>query len=665
MPANSLSRRGACLGSPAVFGLCMALAAENGWAGDEPSENTYFEELPVVLSASRLPQTLADTPGAVTVINRELIRATGYRDIPRLLRLVPGFVVAQQDGHSALVTYHGLGSDLPNRMQVLIDGRSVYSPYFVGGVDWNALPITMDEVERIEVLRGSNSATYGSNAFLGVVNIVTRHSAEDRGDEAWAAAGSPRLGEAGFRHGGQIGNLSFRVNGQASGDRGFDKLHDGQINQTITFRADYQRLADEALTLWGGLRHERRGVGFSGTPANSNGERDNIGTSGFVHLRWQRQLGAGSEVSVGYYRNIDQMRDEWSAYLPPLFPVVPVDYDRRSIRDDAYLQHIYTVSTRLRMVWGAEIRQDRLESARLFYFSHVESAGLFRLYSNIEWRPYDALTVNAGAMVERYTGKSANLAPRAFANWHLAPDHTLRLGVSRAYRAPSLYEERGDLRFYSADTLLQQRFVSSGILLPERIDATEIGYVGRIAHSSTFLDVRLYRERIADFIDWRVLESALVPAPLVTPDTMQFFNAGGLEIHGLDAQLRAQPSPRMQLILSVAHTVIDATQRYFAHSAPRNSWSLTWLQNYPGNLSSTATLYRVDPYTFSVGTPPVARYTSYDLRLSHKTLLFGRPAEIAAVLLDCGAPHNEYAYDGQPIAGIVSHQAYVTMRIEF
>ncbi|TAK41787.1 MAG: Plug domain-containing protein, partial [Betaproteobacteria bacterium] len=140
-----------------LWGLLALAAASQGWA-QPVTEKSFFEELPVVLSASRIPQSLAATPGAVTVLDRAFIRATGYRDIPSLLKLVPGFQAVSERGGQTHVTYHGFGNAYPNRMQVLIDGRSVYSPSFYGGVDWFLVPVTIDEIERIEVLRGSNSA---------------------------------------------------------------------------------------------------------------------------------------------------------------------------------------------------------------------------------------------------------------------------------------------------------------------------------------------------------------------------------------------------------------------------------------------------------------------------------------------------------------------------
>jgi iron complex outermembrane receptor protein len=116
----------------------------------------------------------SDAPGAVSIIDRAMISASGARNIHELFRLVPGFQVGMHTGNQPLVGYHGLSDEAPRRMLVQVDGRSVYSPYFIAGVEWNQIGVDIDDIERIEVFRGSNSATYGSNAFLGVANIITR-----------------------------------------------------------------------------------------------------------------------------------------------------------------------------------------------------------------------------------------------------------------------------------------------------------------------------------------------------------------------------------------------------------------------------------------------------------------------------------------------------------
>jgi iron complex outermembrane recepter protein len=159
-----------------------------------PSEAAFLGELPMVLSASRLSQPLSEAPGAMTVIDRDMIRLSGARTVADLMRLVPGMQVGSRSGYYPLATYHGLSDDTPRRMLVRIDGRSTYAPYLISGTEWHTITVDLEDIERIEVFRGTNASAYGSQAFMGVVNIVTR-----------AATDSPRLrarinqGENGIR----------------------------------------------------------------------------------------------------------------------------------------------------------------------------------------------------------------------------------------------------------------------------------------------------------------------------------------------------------------------------------------------------------------------------------------------------------------------------------
>ena len=147
----------------------------------ESDENIYAE-LPIVLSASRLRQPASEAPMAVSTIDRDMIEASGARTIPDVLRLVPGMVVGNSDNEfgdepKIVVAYHGHTDQFSRQMQVLIDGRSIYEP-MSGGVNWNMLPINIEDIQRIEVTRGPNASSYGSNSFLAVINIITRHAAE-------------------------------------------------------------------------------------------------------------------------------------------------------------------------------------------------------------------------------------------------------------------------------------------------------------------------------------------------------------------------------------------------------------------------------------------------------------------------------------------------------
>lgn len=136
--------------------------------------------LPEVLTATRLKQSPAAVPGSMTVLDNELIRASGARDISELLRLVPGMMVGAISGNQATVNYHGTNASEARRMQVLIDGRSVYRAG-LATVDWSDIPVAMEDIERIEVFRGPNTVSYGANALMAVVNIITRAPANSHG----------------------------------------------------------------------------------------------------------------------------------------------------------------------------------------------------------------------------------------------------------------------------------------------------------------------------------------------------------------------------------------------------------------------------------------------------------------------------------------------------
>ena len=181
-------------------------------AGAAPNgEDSFLDDLPVVLSATRLTQAPADAPGSVTVLDRDMIRASGARNISELFRLVPGFQVAMQTGNTPQVTYHGLADEAPRRMLVQVDGRSVYSAYFISGVEWNQIGVDLDDIERIEVFRGSNSAAYGSNAFLGVANIITRSPSETLGAAVRYRVGDSGVNDVGVRLGQQLGDVAVRL----------------------------------------------------------------------------------------------------------------------------------------------------------------------------------------------------------------------------------------------------------------------------------------------------------------------------------------------------------------------------------------------------------------------------------------------------------------------
>jgi iron complex outermembrane recepter protein len=638
--------------------FCMLAMPCAAFADGEPEHPFLDDNLPVVLSMTRMPQRIDDAPGAVTLITREDIERLGYRRLPQLLRTVPGMNVMSDTGHSPAPFYHGLGTLNPNRMQVLIDGRSVYSPYLFGYVDWDALPVTMDEIERVEVVRGSNAATYGSNAVAGVVNIVTRTSHDGPSVIAEAGIGSDDVRDASVRVRRSFGALGLAINARTMGDEGFESRSDDARLNAFTVRADVALNGADEINVMAGTATGRRALGFPfgvpGNQLNQNGFRDIVTDNNFVHLRFRRFLATDNELSVSYYRNEDKGTEEYVGdgglllSVGPGIVLEPLDYNRRAVRQVVEVQHQFSPVRDLRIAWGGEVRHEALESHRMFYLTGRESQGLVRASANVEWRATPDWIFNFGDMVERFQNGSLQHSPRLFATWHVTRQHSLKAGASRAYRQPSLVEERGDSRFIGSSPLLRgvplnRTFVGNPDLDPERLDSFELGYVGQFGPMT--VDVRLFRERFSRL----VREARYTDNSYVSPNGITFAQGDAALIRGVEYQLRYRGDGR-ELWFSHALPRITpdadcASGTCYRDTVPSSTWSLTWMEELPRDWSVSATLFSVNSATWLSGSKEIDAYQTLDARIAKKFRSGNALWEVALAVTDIGAAHETFNDD--------------------
>jgi iron complex outermembrane receptor protein len=630
--------------------LLVVLSAGLAQAAGATSEQEFLTALPIVLTPSRLPQPIDQAPAAVTVIDRQLIQATGYRDIPRLLRLVPGMQVGQERGGSHWVTYHGMGNDFPAWIQVLVDGRSVYSPGNFDGVDWTSLPVTIDEIDRIEVVRGTNSVAYGANAFLGVINIITRHSADAPGTKATAGAGSSAIRDAGLELGDSSESGSLRLNATHKQDEGFEGLHDGKRVTLASLRADRRISNHDEIMFRLAASSGSRELGYPDSTFNNNGERSSDTLNATLHLQWQHAPTPGEEWLLHYYRNQDRTREEWAASAPAYgVSVVPLDRNRSSVRDNLELQHRLTLSDTLRTLWGVEARHDQVESSFLYYGNANQSSSLARLFGQAEWRFSPDWSLNASALAEKIDSDAPNISPRLFTNWKVTPRDTLRFGYAHAWRPPTLFERYGDVRAMHQGVLLVHPYLPNPDLQPSHIDSLEIGYLSQFQTWNTRLDARLFNERIENYITRVAQPGYSVPSLSSTLPSARYENlATPVTLRGLEYQLDSRPLPGTKLLFS--HTLIDRSSNdaSFTKLTAPYSASLSWLQDWGRRWSSTLTLLRMGPMAggtgFVANSQYVSRpYTTLDARLAHISKFGGTPLEIALAGTNLGGRHQEIA----------------------
>ncbi len=469
-------------------------------ANDEiATEQAFLEDFPVVLSASRLAQPLSEAPNAMTVIDRQMIKASGSRSITDLFKLVPGMYVSYFTGNLPIVSYHGTTDDAARRMQVLVDGRAIHMPP-ASAVMWVDLPLQIQDIERIEVIRGPAAASYGDNSTQGVINIITRDASSQNGFSASATQGNGGINDGYAAYGASSDLLDYRISMGYHSDDGYDpnsKLtttgndtlnNDSHFTRLFNLRANYHPTARDSFDFQLGYTSGRRGDG-SNKSGDVNFPHDQFHHENFNQIDWLHSLDGGSEIKLAYYHIYQDV-------LNSLEPSVQLSDNYINTRDSIELQHTLQTSAGNRLVWGASARHDWTNAPSRFLSQ--QTADLSTFFAHDEWRITNAWILNVGALQEYTSLGQGSLSPRAAIIYKLTDKQTLRAGVSRAWRNPSLYEENGNYHFPAP--INQTIYQATGGLRPESVVSHEIGYLGEFPNIGTSIDVRLYYDQLSDII---------------------------------------------------------------------------------------------------------------------------------------------------------------------
>lgn len=621
--------------------ILTGLSTSTLYAGtDKPliTEDDLYSELPFSLTATRLPQTIKDSPVSITVIDREMIEAYDPQELIDVLRLVPGFQVVHPKGYRVSASYHGLGTEYAQRMQVLIDGRSVYSPMF-GHVQWLDLAIEVEDIEHIEVTRGPNAASYGANAFTATVNIITRHPVDTQGTYFKVVNGARATQRYMTRLGSHTDKLDYRFSISHRSDDGFDddEFPDGKRINSLSFRGDYQANIDNSFQFQFGISEKIHQDGDTDSDDILVDPLRNVKTqTNFQLLKWRRQIGSNEEFSLQFSHNFEQITDDF--FTAPIDDIIGAGFamafgldneklaltnSHRAHRYDLEFQHTLEPRDDLRLVWGASARLDQVGSKGFFnrpsnkdYFNHHT----YRLFAHSEWRPSPSWTINAGLMVENNDLTGTDLSPRLSVNHHFTDNHTLRASYSKALRTPSILEENADTVAKLRDGRpLDQLLLSTGGLEPEKITSLELAYIGHFPKYGIDLDVKLFYDRIRNILgqyedeaydDHDVIGVALSDRVLV------FNNSGFSDLKGLEAQLQYDLSRGTRIHLG--YTLLDVEGRTLndvndngvigkstftdaQFEAPRTIATLQLIQDIDHDLKGSVSFHRYSRYKFSGG----------------------------------------------------------------
>ncbi len=582
-----------------------------------------------VTSASVKPSRLADAPASVFVITAEDIRRSGATSLPEALRMAPNLHVARLHGSGYAIGARGLNgstTSAPNKLLVLVDGRSVYSPLF-SGVFWDVQDVMLKDVERIEVISGPGSTLWGINAVNGVINVITRSARDTRGTLMAAHAGNFNSGAA-FRYGADAAGGSFRVFGKYSehdhlSTADGSAVDDGWHRSQLGFRADWKQ-PDETLMVQANAYSGRFGQPEPGaiSISDTNLALDTVETTGInLTARWERFLDDGASYSLQAYY------DRTERTIPPTLDDIVDIFDLQ-------FQHSLAPIGPHALAWGMSYRhgRDRAESTSSIFAFLPERVNQDwgSLFAQDEITIADDLHLTLGARIERNPYTGSEFLPNARLAWKVAEDHLLWTAVSRAVRGPSRLD--ADSHFPSAPPFLLD---GGPDVRSEIANVAELGYRGQPASSISYAVTAFH----SDFDHMRTTEIAPSGTFLTFRNEMEG-TVTGIEMWGA---YQAMPRWRLTAGYMAARTRLelkpgsnDSTATSAAGKAPSNSWQLRSALA----IAEDGELDVAVRHVAALAAPDVPSYTALDARFGWRLQPNLELSLVGQNLLD--ADHGEY-----------------------
>ena len=536
----------------AIAALWNGLAAQQ--SAQSPAKSVDLTAISIedlmniqVISASKKAESLSTAPAAIFVITGEDIRRGGFSSVPDALRTVPGLYVVQQSSHVWLVTARGFSNEYNDKMLVLIDGRLVYSPTF-GGVFWDVQDPPLEDIDRIEVIRGPAGTLWGADAMNGVINIITKDAAKTQGPLVSTSAGVNEGYAGRVRYGGKIGeNFAYRIYGSSNdwlptvNTLGAENYDAWSISQGGT-RFDWAASGKDSVTFDGaGYSGRIRDVAAVFTPTSvAAALEDSSGVVKGGHLLgdWKHAFSDRSNLdALGYC--------DWSDRISS------IDTEYRGTCD-IEVQHRYSITPRHTLTWGGSI----LTTGDNWYetFSLRIEPPYRRDTTYSAFLQYDVMLVPdklrliAGSKFEHNPYTGFEYQPQIRAVWTPNQQHTLWAAASRAVRTPNRIDEGlldriaqvnpspppPEFLLYSGDSSVKS----------EILHAYELGY--RYEWKQKFsLDATAY------YNDYDGLAGLSAPgAPIVNPSPffldlpINVINEGASQTHGLELFAKYSPVRR-------------------------------------------------------------------------------------------------------------------------
>ncbi len=602
-----------------------------------------------ITSVAKKPQKLSQAAAAVFVVTAEDIRRSGVTSIPEALRMVPGMEVARIDANKWAISCRGFNGRFANKLLVLMDGRSVYAPLF-SGVFWHIQDTMMEDIDRIEVIRGPGASLWGANAVNGVINIITKPAQATQGTLLSAGAGTGTdQGSLGLRYGGTAyEKVSYRIYAKyfvrdhmvdpsgMAGPGSWDMWRAG-------FRADWALSDQDLLTLQGDIYDCSTGNRYSfhslWPPYEWTSDSRGTFAGGNLVGRWNRSFSLTSDMSLQIYYDQTEMKNPLSS-----------EYRYTS---DIDFQHRFRVGSRQEVIWGLGYRftQDDLEADE--YVPATSGNHLFSAFVQDEITLVEnRLALTLGSKFEHNDFSGFEFQPNGRLLWTPHPRHTLWTSVSRAVRTPTRMEmdmlrESGVMppgELFPASPTVLMVLTGNKDFKSAQLLSLEFGHRFWPTNSLS-VDTATFYNTYDNLRTMNLLFPSVETLP--TPHVRLPISAGNsMEGQTYGVELTADWSVLDWWRLRAAYTFLQmqltgpsSTDEDAEGKSPHNQFSLRSLMDLPWNLEFDAWLRWVD----RLPTLDVAGYVSLDIRVGWRPTEYLELSLVGQNLVEDHRP--EYATD--------------------
>ncbi|HXT10807.1 MAG TPA: TonB-dependent receptor [Candidatus Angelobacter sp.] len=619
-----------------------------------------------VTSVSKQPEPYGQAPAAIQVITGDEIARSGASSLPEAMRLADNLDVAQKNSHDWAISARGFNTALGNKLLVLMDGRSIYTPLF-SGVFWDVQDYLLQDIDRIEVISGPGGTLWGANAVNGVINITTKSAKDTQGFYTEGGGGSMLQYFGGARYGGALSsNVYYRVYGKYF-QRGSEVFSDGSDASDSWnmgrggFRIDAEPSLQNTLTLQGDYYAGHEGV-TTGGQANVSG--------GNMLGRWSHTFSDTSDMSLQMYYDRTHLADPIPASVVGAITLAPAGIliDDLDTFDVDFQHHLHVAGWN-NVVWGLGYRfthEVTQNAPALAFFPPTLDHNLFSGFLQDEIKLRDNLFLTLGTKIEHNDYTGVEVEPSGRLQWNVTPKHMLWAAVSRAVRTPSRIDRDLSQPGPSAPLVILQ---GGKDFQSETVIAYELGY--RAQPTS-----KLQTSLSAFYNDYDHVRSATTNSTLNAfglPFPFFFQNNVEGQTYGFELSASYQLLDWWRLHCSydllkedlrVKPGKFDINNALNETADPQNQFSLRSSMDLPQNIQFDTTLRWVDRLYnnngATVGTVP--SYFELDARLAWRPVKSLELAIVGQNLLH--DHHPEYGFPG-PARVEISRSVYGKVSWEF